>query len=215
MTAARRAAGTRERKKRDKLNRLRKAAWELFTSVGYNETTTLAVAQRAGVAAGTVFLYAKDKPDLLFLVLEHRLARTLDAAFRTVPAEAPLTEQLRHVFARLFALYERIPDIGRQFVKELPGADGPNARRVSALTFGFLQRLAGLVEAAQRRGEVRPDVAPLIAAQSAFALYFMALFTWLSGATSLRASLETFLRPALDLLGRGLADAGRSGGKPG
>src|SRR5262245_44638568 len=62
------AGGQRARKKRDKLERLRAAAWELFATKGFDATTTREIAERAGVATGTLFLYAKDKPDLLFLV---------------------------------------------------------------------------------------------------------------------------------------------------
>ena len=76
--------GVRARQKRDKLERLRAAAWELFTSKGFDETTTREIAERAGVATGTLFLYAKDKPDLLFLVFEHRLAETVDDAFNHI-----------------------------------------------------------------------------------------------------------------------------------
>ena len=53
---------------------IRLAAWELFTTHGFEKTTTQAIARRAGVAAGTVFLHASDKADLLFLVMHDRLA---------------------------------------------------------------------------------------------------------------------------------------------
>jgi AcrR family transcriptional regulator len=208
MTASHQRSGARERKKRDKRERLRKAAWELFNTVGYEHTTTLAIAQRAGVAAGTVFLYAKDKPDLLFIAIEHRLASAIDAAFSTMPADVTLPDQLRHLFSRLLEEYEQAPQVGRQFVRELPGADGPNARRVNDLTIRFLHQLAEVIEAAQQRGEVRPDVAPLLAAQSAFAHYFMALFIWLDGVTDLRGARDEFLQPSIDLLMHGLATPG-------
>jgi AcrR family transcriptional regulator len=195
--------GLRARQKRDKLERLRAAAWELFTSKGFDETTTREIAERAGVATGTLFLYAKDKPDLLFLVFEHRLAETVDAAFDSLP-EASLKPQLIHVLGRLFAMYEKSPALARRFVKELPGADGPNAQRVNGLTFAFLQRLGGLVEKAAERGEVRSDAFPLLAAQTIFAIYFMGLLSWLSGFNSLETALDTAVSSALDLLMDGL-----------
>jgi AcrR family transcriptional regulator len=195
--------GLRARQKRDKLERLRAAAWELFTRKGFDETTTREIAERAGVATGTLFLYAKDKPDLLFLVFEHRLAETVDDAFRSLP-DASLKGQLIHVLGRLFAMYEKSPALARRFVKELPGADGPNAQRVNGLTFAFLQRLGGLVEKAAERGEVRSDAFPLLAAQTIFAIYFMGLLSWLSGFNSLETALDTAISNSLDLLMEGL-----------
>ena len=198
------AEGVRARQKRDKLERLRAAAWELFTTKGFDETTTREIAERAGVATGTLFLYAKDKPDLLFLVFEHRLGETVDDAFRSLP-DTSLKGQLIHVLGRLFTMYEKSPALARRFVKELPGADGPNAQRVNGLTFVFLQRLGGLVEKAAERGEVRSDAPPLLAAQTIFAIYFMGLLSWLSGFNSLETALETAISSALDLLMEGLA----------
>lgn len=197
--------GLRARQKRDKLERLRTAAWELFTSKGFDETTTREIAERAGVAAGTLFLYAKDKPDLLFLVFEHRLAETVDEAFRSLP-EASLKAQLIHVIGRLFAMYAKSPDLARRFVKELPGADGPNAQRVNGLTFVFLQRLGGLIEKAIERGEVRSDALPLLAAQTIFAIYFMGLLSWLSGFSTLETALDPLIASTIDLLMQGLGE---------
>src|SRR4051812_33649121 len=57
--------GRREQSKVDKRARIQRAAWDLFTTVGYEETTTREVAERADVAVGTLFLYAEDKRDLL------------------------------------------------------------------------------------------------------------------------------------------------------
>src|SRR5262249_17850036 len=69
-TRSARREGTREQ--------VRRAAFELFSSVGFDETTTQAIAERAGVAAGTVFLHASDKADLLFLVMHDRLDETVN-----------------------------------------------------------------------------------------------------------------------------------------
>jgi TetR/AcrR family transcriptional regulator, cholesterol catabolism regulator len=200
--------GLRARQKIDKRERLRAAAWELFTSKGFDETTTREIAERAGIATGTLFLYARDKADLLFLVFEHRLAETSDDAFRSLP-DAPLREQLLHVFGRLFAMYDKSPPLARRFVKELPFADGPNADRVNVLTILFLQRIGGLVEKAIERGEVRSDAPPLFTAQAIFALYFMGLLSWLSGFNSLEGALATSIASGVDLLMQGIGSRER------
>ncbi len=60
--------GQREKNKLEKLQRIREAARELFVQKGFDETTTREIAVRAGVGIGTVFIYAENKRDLLFLV---------------------------------------------------------------------------------------------------------------------------------------------------
>jgi AcrR family transcriptional regulator len=162
--------------------RIADAAWELFTSTGYDGTTTKAVAARAGVASGTVFVHASDKADLLAMVMHDRLASTVDEAFATLP-RAELLPQLLHVFGALFRMY------------------GENPKLASA----FLHRLAGVVGEAQLRGEVGQEVMPLLAASNLFGLYLYSLLLALTGVTTLEAALEPGLRMVLELQLRGLA----------
>lgn len=196
--------GRREQAKLEKRERIRAAAWELFTTVGYDETTTKLVAERADVAAGTLFLYASDKADLLCMVMHDRLAAVVDARFSTLPAKAPLVEQLIHVFRGPFQMYAEHPGIARAFVAAFPSATGPNGQAAHAMTFGFLHRLGGLIAAAQARGEVAADVEPFLAASNVFSLYFGALIAWISGHATLETALVPLLSTSLELQMRGL-----------
>ena len=199
-----RAPPSREARKEDKRARLRDAAWALFTSVGYDATTTKAIAERAGVASGTLFLYARDKADLLFLVFHERLAAAVDEGLRSLPAGAPLLEQLMHLYAGFFRVYAVAPEVARAFIRELPGADGPNAQVVNQLTMSLLSHIGGLIQRAQANGEIAVDVPPMLLAQNTFGLYFMAVLTWLSKLTTLEGALDPLLRSSLALQLRGL-----------
>lgn len=201
-TRAEQRAGTREL--------VRQAAFDLFSTVGFDETTTQAVAKRAGVASGTVFVHAADKVDLLSLVMHDLLDEAVVARFATL-REGPLVERFLHVFRGVFAMYGKHPNMGAAFVRTLPGARGPNADRVNALTFGFLHRLGQLVSEAQAKGEVTADVSPLLCAQNVFGLYFMSLMMWLSGHAPIEA-LEPLLRSSLELQFRGFRPRRRRDG---
>jgi AcrR family transcriptional regulator len=180
---------------------IRKAAFDLFSTVGYEETTTSAVAKRAGVAAGTVFVHATDKVDLLSMVMHDLLEEVVHERFASLP-EGPLLERFVHVFRGVFAMYAKHPKMAAAFVKNLPGARGPNSDRVNTLTFGFFHRLGQLVTEAQLKDEVAKDLNPILCAQNVFGLYYMTLMTWLSGHVPLEA-LESLLRASLELQIRG------------
>jgi AcrR family transcriptional regulator len=196
--------GRREQQKLDKRGRIRDAAWELFTTVGYDATTTKEVAARADVASGTLFLYASDKTDLLCLVMYDRIEAVVDARFETMPRSAPLLDQLMHVFRGLFQMYGEQPGVAKAFIHRFPGATGPNGQKVNALTFAFLHRVAQLVHDKQARGELAADIEPLQAATNIFALYYGALVSWLTGFTGIESSLDPGLKNALALQIRGL-----------
>lgn len=201
--ATKRAGETRAEQRAVTREQIRSAAWELFSSAGFDETTTQAIAERAGVASGTVFLHASDKADLLFLVMHDRLESVVEERFASMPEDKPLLDRFMHVFRGLFTMYGEHPKMGAAFVRSLPGANGPNAQRVNTLTFGFLHRLGLLITEAQGRDEVARDLNPIACAQNVFGLYFMALLGWLSGHFTLETALDPILRSSIELQIRG------------
>lgn len=54
----------------EKKNKIVKAGYELFSTVGYYNTNTAQIAKHAGVSTGIVYGYFKDKRDILLDVLE-------------------------------------------------------------------------------------------------------------------------------------------------
>lgn len=186
--------GLRERKKQEKLDRIKRAARALFSKRGFHSTTIRDVAARAGVATGTVFLYAKDKADLLLILFSDAVTEVQDEAFATLPTRRAgaglLVAQLTHVFGRFFTFYDRDRALSRLFVKELLFTDAPRSARHFALTFAFLDRIGQLVAAAQERGEIRGDLEPQRAAMLFFGTYFLTLVGFLDSSEVIHLELE-------------------------
>jgi AcrR family transcriptional regulator len=150
------------------------AAYALFEDRGYEQTTMRAVAERAGVALGTIFVHFSDKHALLMAAFETDLARVIEDAFVTVPPD-DVRRQLLHVARRLYDFYGRRPRLSRVLVQQAFFADGDAGARLSDQVRSFLGRLAGLFEAAAARGEVRRDVSASDAALCFWADYFTVL----------------------------------------
>lgn len=197
----------RERNKAEKRAKIRDAAEALFRERGFEATTTQEVAERAGIAKGTVFLYAPTKSALVALVFEARIRRTADEAFATLPRGGSLTDDLAHVFGRYFAMYAEDPALARLFIRELSFTEaGPDAarRRVDA---EFLARIAGRIDAHKEGGAVAPEVSSMLAAINFFALYLLALNAWLAGVMPSLEGARAHLRASFDLAIRGLLPA--------
>jgi len=195
------ATGLRERNKQDKRRRIHRAALELFRERGYQATTTRAIAERAKVATGTLFLYAKSKEDVLLQAFAAEGERIREERFATLP-DAPIVDRLVHVFDGLFQYYAADPALGRILVREIlfiePSHDVGPARQA----FLWLERVAGLVAEAQRRGEIGAAEMPLLVASNAWAIYLSTVVAFLNGALPY-ASLHWFFRASLELLLRG------------
>jgi TetR/AcrR family transcriptional regulator len=103
-------AGRRERNKQEKLERITAVARELFAQKGISEVTTQEVAQRADIAAGTLFLYAKSKGELLLLAQN---ASYLEAHRAGLNAAGKITEPV----AAIIAVMEPIIICNREHVE--------------------------------------------------------------------------------------------------
>lgn len=200
---------TREANKEDKRARIRDAAAALFVERGFEATTTAAVAERAGVAKGTVFLYAKTKEDLVALVFASELSAAIENALATLPTGGTIADEVEHVFGAFFAFYEPRQALARIFVKELmfPGEAAAKVR--DSVDLSFLARLVERIQRAQARGELTQDVPPGMAANMWFGLYVVVLIAWLTGSLPSAAAARAMLRSAIDVSIRGLGSEPR------
>lgn len=67
---------------KERRHQIMEAAVKCFALKGYHRTTMRDVAQEAGLAQGTIYLYFPSKKDLLFQFLEHAVAESAAAALR-------------------------------------------------------------------------------------------------------------------------------------
>ena len=169
--------GRAERNKRDKRARLIAAARELFRTKGFEQTTTSEIADRADVGKGTLFFHARSKDELLVMVFQEDMGRTINRAFATVP-NAPFLDQAMYVFNAMLKQNQRELELARIFVRELAFVKGDH-HGIDVVMEAFFSRMSVLIEQAQRRGEIRASVDPALLAYNMFALHFSFLVVWL------------------------------------
>jgi AcrR family transcriptional regulator len=211
--AARTRPGLRERNRLDKLARIKSAARDLFNELGFDRATTRAIAARAHVGLGTLFNYADDKRDLVFLIFNEELDRITDSAFAAVDLRRPLSEQLTSAFGVFYREFAANPTLSRILLQELTfyshGRLAGDFQRSKRRTIGFIEQL---VASAQREGRIHDAESSSFIALSIFFLYAGAVRYWIAadrpnpgkGIDELRRMLEIHLR-GLTLSSRGRA----------
>ena len=205
MSAAAPALGRRERSKFEKLARIKRAARELFVSQGFDATTTKQIAERADIGTGTLFLYARDKRDLVFLIFLEAVQEVTERAIAHAPRDAPLLDRLVAVFAGFFERYAREPELARLFVTELVFIEGESAETHDLLLARFFAGIGTILDDGIRRGEVDPEIDVRGAVENLFALYLATLAAWMRDDTLRPARARERLRRAFGLQIRGLA----------
>ncbi len=190
--------GLRERNKREKLERITRVAGDLFREQGFDGTTARQICERADIGTGTLFLYVKDKRELLSLIFQPLAQEVFSRLTRGLAKDESLVDGLSRIFGAFFRLYAGDPAISRLFVQDLllRGDDYPELRRLQ----GELQRrVFDLVRDAQTRKELRSDIPSEELGMLFLAHYVFWLQLWLgSGEMSKRAATQG-LRAALQL----------------
>jgi AcrR family transcriptional regulator len=186
-----------ERGKREKRERIIRAARELFLSKGFHATTTSEIAELADVAKGTLFFHAKSKESLLVMMFQEELGISIDRAFSKVPS-SPLIDQLMHVFSTMLEENQRNIGLARIFAKELAFVHRENKGIDSVMTTIF-GKLDVLIDAAKARGELRADIESDLLAHNLFALYFTFMLRWLGSGEETPDARRPTLRQILSL----------------
>jgi TetR/AcrR family transcriptional regulator len=199
--------GLREQNKIEKRQRIRRAARELFSKHGFDETTLRQIAQRAHVGLGTVFNYVQDKQDLIFLICNEDLARAIDEGAQAVDALPPdqsLVERLVELFRPLYEYYCQDVAISRLALKEFCFVTGG---KQAETFFAFTWRLKSVIETsvrkAQRDGEVEIFEDASTVTHLIFHVFSGAVRSWImgrfpepnAGLLELRRLLELVAKP--------------------
>ncbi|HEX9396941.1 MAG TPA: TetR/AcrR family transcriptional regulator [Burkholderiales bacterium] len=200
-----RPAGLRERKKLVTRDRIRAAAAELFARRGYSAATMRQIARRAHVGLGTLFNYAEDKRDLVFLIFNEELNAVTDTALASARPGAPLPDQLIAVFRAHYRWLAAQPALARILLQELTFySSGKQAATFHAIRNRLIDGIAFLTEKAQARGEIRKSESPAVIARYIFFVYSASLRWWIAAQHPDPARGVTDLRRMLKLLFAGL-----------
>jgi AcrR family transcriptional regulator len=133
MSVAPESVGRRERNKQHKLDRITAAAAELFADHGVDEVTTQQIADKADIGAGTLFLYAKSKGELLLLVQNSSYADALVAGRTAAGAIPDVFEAVMAIVRPVVECNRKQIDNGRTYLREVVFGDPEEPHHRDAL----------------------------------------------------------------------------------
>ncbi len=165
-------AETEKSRGSEKRERILEGALRAFAKKGFYNTKVSEIATEAGVADGTIYLYFKNKDDLLISLFEDRMEFLIDRLQSELDAvEGGVIERLRCA-ARLhfgLAIVER--DLAefitvelRQSAKFVKEYDNPRFH-------DYLHILERLIAEGQESGDIRNDIDRKLAARALFGAF--------------------------------------------
>lgn len=154
--------GRRERNKQQKLDRITAAARELFAERGVDEVTAQEIADRADIGAGTLFLYAKSKGELLLLVQNSTYADALTQG-RTAAQNIPdMLDAVMAIVRPVVECNRKQVDNGRTYLREIVFGDPEEPHHRDALNLTVQTEMA-IADVLQRDDRIHSNDAATLA----------------------------------------------------
>jgi AcrR family transcriptional regulator len=152
MPPASQPVGRRERNKQQKLDRITAAARELFAERGVDEVTTQEIADKADIGAGTLFLYAKSKGELLLLVQNSTYAEALERGKSAAGSIADTLDAVMAIVRPVVECNRKQIDNGRTYLREIVFGDPeePQHRNALGLTVQTEEAIADVLRRDER-----------------------------------------------------------------
>ena len=147
-----------QRRAEDRPREICTAALEVCAEKGFAAAKLDEIARRAGVSKGTLYLYFKDKEDLFRAVVRDTVAPNIDTVRAMVDgADLPFADVIRMFLPRFAALTAqvRVGAVAKMVIGE--SRNFPELAKVwhDEVVSKALGLIAGLIERAQAKGEVR------------------------------------------------------------
>lgn len=155
-------------RQKDKHQRITDAAVQVFAERGFHLARISDIADRAGVADGTIYLYFRNKEDILLSIFESKMDELIAGVHLALAGIDDPAEQLRVFACYHFGQVERNRAAAEVLQIELRLSNKFLKEYRPQKLWEYLDVLAGILERGQASGLLRPEVDPFILKWSFF-----------------------------------------------
>jgi TetR/AcrR family transcriptional regulator, fatty acid metabolism regulator protein len=191
------------RRSDDKRARILQAAVKVFARRGYFASRVSDVARRAGVADGTIYLYFRNKEDILVSLFDEVMSEHLEGRGRDVEPGGDAPARLRAVAERHLGLLGRNRELAVVFQVELRQSTKFMERFTASWLQDYFALIAEVIEQGQREGTLRADLPVKVATKAFFGILDEMVTSWILSRK--QYDLVALAAPVVDLFLRGAA----------
>ena len=174
---------------------------KVFARRGYFAARVADVARRAGVADGTIYLYFRNKEDILVSLFDEVMSDHLEGKRREMEPGEPAPVRLRAIAERHLALLGRNRDLAVVFQVELRQSTKFMERFTASWLQDYFTLIAEVIEQGQREGSLRPDLPVKVATKAFFGVLDEMATSWILSRKEY--DLVSLADPVVDLFLRG------------
>lgn len=188
----------------DKRTLITEAAIEVFADKGFHQARISDIAKRAGVADGTIYLYFKNKEDLLLSIFEQKMDELLAGLGTALESTDDPIERIRR-FARFhFGQVREYRSAAEVLQVELRLSNKFLKEYRPEKLWAYLGVFGQIVREGQSRGIFRADVDPFIGMWAFFGSLDELAMQWVLSRRADRFPLDLAAEQVAEMFIRGL-----------
>lgn len=172
----------RARAREEKRRRIIDAAVQVFAEKGFHGAKVADIAETAGVADGTIYLYFPSKDQLLRSLFREKMAEILQRLQRILAEAVGPEDKLRRYIEGHLALVEEQPQLMQILTVELRQSALFMKDAGPPLGFArYLAVLAGIVAEGQKLGVFDAELRPAVVSRALFGAVDEISLSWVIG----------------------------------
>ena len=199
------------RKSDDKRQRILQAAARVFARKGYHGARVSEIARRAEVADGTIYLYFRDKEDILVSLFDEVMREHLRRAQEEIPTLEGTREKLLAMARGHLGLLGGNRDLAVVFQVELRHSTKFMERFTASWLQDYFALLSTIIEEGQGDGTLRSDLPLKLVSKAFFGSLDEMVTSWILSGRDY--DLSELAAPVVELLLNGAAAPRKAGAR--
>ncbi len=178
------------------------AAVKLFARQGFHQSTVAQIAKEAGVADGTIYLYFKNKDDILVQIFSYRAKQVFDRFRAEVQKADNSLDKLRNLIRRHLTEFQRDRDMAVVYQVETHQNSRLAESQIREMSQMYQELISEIVELGQQEDSIRKDLYVGLVKRFILGAVDEVINTWLHSEKDY--DLVSMADPLVDLLVRGI-----------
>lgn len=145
-------------KKKEKFAMILNAAEKVFAEHGFHRSQVSRIAKEAGVADGTIYLYFKNKEDILISLFRHRLGELVEMLNSSLSPTDTAEEALRKMCGIHFSQLEKNVELAYVTQIELRQSSMEMRKEIGQAVKPYIDRIGSILRKGVEERAFRPDL---------------------------------------------------------
>lgn len=191
----------------DKYHRILEAAVKVFAEQGFFQSTVSQIAKEAGVADGTIYLYFKNKDDILVQFFSYKTKQVF-ARFREEVDKADNTiDKFRNLIRRHLEEFQCDRNMAVVYQAETHQSSRLVEKQIKEMSKMYFDIVSEIIEQGQEEGVIKKDLYLSLVKRFILGAVDEVISTWLH--SSSKYDLVSMADPLVELFLKGIGNIGQ------